>query len=208
MGKTKSKSTKKKAFKPSDVKKALVRMSESKHTVIQANGTLTNTGTWTCVSNTLTQGSSDVQRIGDTASVRDLLIRYNLIPATTYNFVRILVVQHKIQLDTSVSTPADSALLFAVTPANITLYPQDWDHQKQFRVLYDKRFSCPNANVDAKGHKALNIKIPGKKLSDIKFNAGSATDAYNHIWVVAMCDTNATAYPTYNMVSHLRTFDP
>ncbi len=184
------------------VKRELNRRVEWKNFVITDNAhSITNTATIFSLTD-VTQGSTDIQRIGDKLNATTLDLRYSFQSAASGNTVqraRVLVFQWN---NDTAPTQADMIL---VTSGLETKAPYNTDRAAMYKIMYDKTVTMGEPATGwqlSTGLFRRKLKIPNKNMS---FQAGSTTGQYK-IWFLAITESSSFS-PVLDLVTRLNFSD-
>lgn len=185
------------------VKRAIDADNEMKQKGVQFNGTTTAyDGTiftdLTAIVNDIDQADAE-GRTGDSLRVHSITIRAQIDTQTTAgDQFRILAFQwHK---DNNVDAPALADLFFA-SGANSVNSPFEIDGEQYFKILYDKRIVLSSTNLEP----LVNIRLKGKRMNLVKFNAQGVTVGKDHIYFAILGQEAVAGTPaSYNGYADVR----
>lgn len=194
-----------KAVAKSEVQKALSKEIEVKYTDISPPGggptTIDRLATTTTYDIFVGARGTDAQTfIGERISPKGFYVRVLLLQKSTvvtgFNQVRIFIVQNRDAVDFS----ASQILRDTGADFNPIISQYSRDFQARYRMLYDKVFVL---HTDNKECQYINIKIPAKRLSQIRYtNAGSVERGKIRMYAVSNTNT-AGSEPTITWTGRL-----
>lgn len=184
--------------------KGMVRMEVSKYMnkfVEKKFFDVNNTGSVTNVSainklSAVTQGQTDLQRIGDKLTLKNLQYRLEMACADVYNRLRVTIIRWNRDDNTDVVT---SARVYQALGLSLHS-PFNFDSLRKgdFTILYDKVHNMVlNQDSTIKNLvKRINVK------SSISFNGGGTTGE-GHIYSILTSDSGGVAHPSINEYSRI-----
>lgn len=188
------------------VKKVLRSYAENKYHDFTVTATMTNTPVINEIMN-VTQGTTDVTRIGDAVELIRGEIRFSVLAQSTAANVhpcRVLIFQW---FENTVPVIGNILTNAAAGVATVSSYAMDYFRKHvQFKVLYDRTFPLA-ANGGGTSAFFVHHRLKGFR-KHVSFIAGAASPATNDLFVVFMSDTaTATEVPTFSFYSRLEWID-
>lgn len=181
------------------VKKALHTLVETKYfdttstgTSIDYSGTLVNL-------TLIPQGSTDVTRVADKATLRAVRLNFAFGVGDAFNEFRIIIFQW--YPNTTLLSPIVADIL-AYTGSNLACQsPYVHDYQNQHAVLLDRRFQLVNGTEAAV--MVRKYKLPMKYCrKTINFTAGT-TGGSNHLYALFISDSAAATHPNVQYITRV-----
>jgi len=166
---------------------------------------------------TVTQGATQVTRVGDRLRKRQLDFKYQLqvgavgliAAADQYNTVRVIVFQWL--MDDGLAAPVVANIL-TTTPTNKSLAMYNFDTDHDYKILYDRTHVLYNTPVwngaavqwaHGDGGSFVNEKVVSLQLKgEIEFDAGSAFGT-GHLYALFISDSAFAPNPSCEFVSRL-----
>lgn len=181
------------------IKKEVTKGKEKKYFNMSATGTVDWNGTITdmCL---VAQGDADTDRDGDQLEIRSFELNYTLSQGDATNQFRVIVLQW---FPTSVPTVAN--IIFGSGAATAPIASYQHDNRFQFRILLDEVVSL----ASAAGTAALtrrHMLIGGFKTRKLQYVAGS-TAGSDHLYMLLVSDSSASAHPGITYYAKLNYFD-
>lgn len=144
-----------------------------------------------------TTASTDITRIGDLITLKNLRIRISIFPnplnVIRYRYVRVVIFQWK--PNSALAAPVATAL-FQTDPVPGTItYNSFWgrDTRTQYKVLFDRTFILSGdttAGYTESLVRQVNTFVPMRKMiKDLRFSA-SGLEAANHLYIGTIADTS------------------
>jgi len=139
----------------------------------------------------VTQGITEITRIGDELMPKRLLGRFQLNNADTTNTYRCIIFRWK-QNDTV--APTVGGILESSGPSTIQAcyVPLNVNTRSTFEVLYDKTY-CTYSNANQCKFFSFDLKLAKKKI-EYSF---STTAGQNKIYMLLISDSSAVTHPTF-----------
>lgn len=181
-----------------EAKKAVYRSIESKRYDLQlAVSTIDYSGFVTSFTNAMTEGTSDIEYIGDKIRATHLCVRGNLVGADSTNMVRIMIVK-----SFTSTAPTAATLLQSVGNVRAPLSARDADYEATYKTLWDRTYSLVPATTSLQ--RLFKINLPGKSLGVIHFqDGGTAVLERGGIFMMVISDSAAASHPTIQWESRL-----
>lgn len=183
------------------IRQVLSKRAEKKHFSITSTQNPDWSGTILDLSN-ISQGSTDLTRDGDSATIRTLHIKGHLGNNDTYNIVRLIVFQWT--SNSNVDAPTVGKLLDSTLLGTVyaTHAPYNHDRRSQFRVLWDKTFTAyadkPVVLFDTKYLRAVTPRIQ---------YIAAGTEGFNKLYMCMISDSSAVSHPPVVLSSKLNFAD-
>lgn len=141
----------------------------------------------------VSQGVTDVTRIGDKLTIRRLNLYYNLIGADTTNIFRVILFQWYV--NTNIKVPAISDIL--QQPANkpwLSTYVNDY--QDQFHVFYDKKHAMSVSGGNNSIYVKAKLKLKYLKKT-VQYLVGGI-EGSNKCYMIVLSDSTTVSHPQIN----------
>uniref|UniRef100_UPI0040476B1C hypothetical protein n=1 Tax=Yoonia sp. TaxID=2212373 RepID=UPI0040476B1C len=145
------------------------------------------TGGMALITDAITQGVSDTQRVGDKLQLMRIAIRGLMAVGDATNIIRLIVFQWK---STSFTPPT---LLDVLQTASVTSH-RSFDIKSNIAVISDNTYYLN----DAERRVLLINKSYKPKIKTIKFE-GAGINATNHIYVLGLSDSGGVPNPVVNL---------
>lgn len=142
----------------------------------------------------VTQGITDVSRIGDRLHIKSLQFNYTITTPNAANVVRVIIFQWFNTTNTAYPAASDVLLDTATYP---WLSPYAHDRRLEFRILYDKTHILESANQNIVRQKVFIKKIPNKHRV-MQFIGATSTAYVNGLFALLISDQAAATFPTLN----------
>lgn len=178
-----------------EVNKALDKKVEKKFFDVNNAGSVTNVTAINKLS-AVTQGQTDLQRIGDKLTLRNLQYKLEMACSDAFNRVRVTIIRWNRDDNSDVVT---SARVYQALGLSLHS-PFNFDSLRKgdFTILYDKVHNMVlNQDTTIK-----NINKRFKIKSSINFNAGGTTGE-GHIYSLLTSDSGVAAHPAINEYSRI-----
>lgn len=149
----------------------------------------------------VTQGTSDLQRVGDKLTIRGMRIRFTFSVADNYNIIRMILFQWIPSNNLLGPVPGYVLSATYLSTSRATEAPYTHDYKSQMIILWDKTINLAlNQSNQAKYiNKKVKLKFAKKRIN---FVAGT-TAASNHIFLLLVSDSGAVPHPGVSFVSRL-----
>lgn len=148
----------------------------------------------------ISQGTTDVTRIGDSVMLKNITIWFQVTGPDTSNMVRVIVFQWHSNTNFVAPTIGDVLQYFAIGDNREIMSPYVFDYKDQFRVLYDKFIGL---DAVSNYQYATRIIIPAKKLTRRMQFVGAGLNASNHVYILAVSDSTGVAHPGFTFLSRV-----
>jgi len=168
-------------------KNVVSRKIETKYIDSTYNSGFDTTGTIQILSNIITQGVTDSDRVGDKCEMKSLAMRGYASYGDTVNIMRVILFQWK---PSSTTAPVITDILQTVHRFS------HYNHDKKalYRVLYDTTFNLNDTNR----RQQLIKRTLKLKLKTLKFeNAG--VNGMNHIYLLGISDSGGVPNPAVQL---------
>lgn len=180
-----------------EVIKVIKQAEETHYKQEYANGTTVDTThTLINLTDTITQGDTELTRTGDEIKLTSFQMRYNIyrnIASTTSTWCGVRLVLLKWYPDDSADAPYATDIMYDTTNSPyLSQFKQNKALSKKFKVLWDKQLvlgSPTSANMATSYNGTLFV--PSKKLGRILFNQG-ATTGKGHIYLLTYSTGSGT----------------
>jgi len=170
------------------VKNQLSRVIETKYVDSNYNSGFDSSGTIQILSNIITQGDTDSDRIGDKLLMRNLSIRGYASYGDTVNVMRVILFQWK--LSNASVTPTITDIL--QTAHRFSHY--NHDKKAQYSILYDQTF-----NLDDSNRRQILIKKSIRpKIKKLQLE-GAGVNGINHIFLLGISDSGGVPNPAVQL---------
>jgi hypothetical protein len=190
-----------------EIKSLVERDVEEKYLVTAGAGSITSTTAISSLAD-IPQGIADTQRVGDTVTLHDLELKFNVAKVATNtaleNYVRVAVIQWH---PTSALVAPTASALFLLDPSLATIsFRSFWthDYKPNFTVLFDQVVKLAGPGSATTGNSStchftdVMIPIPRKI---IQF-AAATVDGSNKLYLVTISSEGANA-PTLTSAAQL-----
>lgn len=138
-----------------------------------------------------TQGTSDIQRVGDRIKAMALNFKYNCVAADTVNRMRVSVIRW--QEDDGSTLPSNSQIYQNITSNIQSFFNYDNISSGRFKVLYDKVEDIELTNGNAQMYRHKYIKLKGTKIGFT-----GSTSGRGHLYVIVNSDSGLTPHPSFD----------
>lgn len=171
------------------VKRQINRNIETKYVVNQFNPAYVDVFGHFYTLNTIQQGLTDGERIGDSINFKRCFFKYTIVRAATesYNFVRVIIFQYK---QNNTVAPSTTTILNGSNPTYLSQY--NYDNRFNYAILYDKIHSVNNDRPAITVRSRTFNKWAKKK---IQFANGTSTQGTNHMYVFVISDSTIPQGP-------------
>lgn len=166
-------------------------------TVNQSATSATNVFQATLLTN-IVQGSTSADRDGDSLLIKYIRLRYQIINADTYNFVRVVIVQWR---ENDALAAIAGASIFDVGQTGVIDFNShyDWLQRRTYHILYDRVHYVANGISSDKQSVVRSVNIR-PKVHKINYNAGAVT-ASDNIYLLWISDSAAVTHPTLSFTA-------
>lgn len=168
-------------------KNVVSRKIETKYIDSTYNSGFDSTGTIQILSNIITQGVTDSDRVGDRLEIKNFAMRGYASYGDTVNIMRVILFQWK---PSSTTAPVITDVL--QTAHRFSHY--NHDKKGLYRVLYDTTFNLNDTNRRQQLIKR-NLK---PKLKTLKFEA-AGVNGMNHIYLLGISDSSVSPNPAVQL---------
>lgn len=135
------------------------------------------------------QGLLDTNRIGDVIKLKALTFRCEMIGHSLFNYIRMIIFQWK---SLNALPPAVTAVLNGISPTYLT--QPKVDNRPNYQILYDRTFKMDPDNPSIVLNSKARLKYAKR---DLIFNAGSATQGTNLIYLLLISDGIGSTNPDF-----------
>lgn len=166
------------------VRKALQKNMELKYD--NTNYTTAQDFSWTVtnLSSGVSQGTTDLTRIGDVITNKYLDIRGSLSPGDSTNFFRIVVYFVKNGTDATLPFETDGSVQSVVSHYS-------HDYRKRYRILWDKTFTLSQAGKNAAVYFKKRIQL---RNVETQFASAGTTSVQNCLMMATVSDSGAASH--------------
>lgn len=148
----------------------------------------------------ITQGASDITRIGDTALPKTLQIRHIIVGADVpANVMRMIIFRW--MMNTASDVPGVDEILEVGSSGQYTLAAYSFHNRDRFNVLLDKTW-VTNPNAAAENNVQHHTEFMKMAKKPIKYQAGTV-DGQFKILMLIISDSSAITHPTIQFTSRL-----
>lgn len=183
-----------------EVKQIIKRVAETKYLNFHADlVSVPSTGYINRMS-TIAQGQTDSTRIGDKLRYKSMELRGEFIGADTTQLVRLILFVWKPDSNADAPAALSDVLHGTYTGSNeVPMAPYTHDLRSNFTILRDKTYALSTAGrPSVQFHWKLN-NVRGKELKLI----AAGNEGKNHIYMMAVSDSDVASHPTLSVISQL-----
>lgn len=144
------------------------------------------------IMNTISQGTTDTTRIGDSLKVQRLVLRGHFDRNGQDAYVRLILLWDQ---DNKTSTASD--ILAYSGGSNAPMSPKIYDKRFQTKFLWDKEFKVNSSNPQAKFEMNLPINL------HTQYDSASSTVVTGKLVLLAISNVVTTNVPTISYISRL-----
>jgi hypothetical protein len=150
----------------------------------------------------LGQGTTNITRIGNNITVRNLRFRYHLTCADSYNLVRVIIFRWHERF--SLDPPDSSDILELVNSTNAVNAPYTFNERDAFTILFDKTETLVLSTSVNTAYVQGVLKV---SQQPVQYFGSSTTDILNGLYFLVISDSSVTTHPGMNYYFRLEYTD-
>lgn len=149
----------------------------------------------------ISQGTQDIQRIGDKIRLRSLDMRVQILCADSTNVVRFIIFQWHPNTTITATDPQGSQII-----ADTATYPflsnYVHDYQNQFIVVYDKVWGSELTSDSA--NRVMHIRPSLKYVRKQVNYTGATTSGSDKLYLLMVSDSGSATHPSVKVQARIR----